>query len=81
LRQLLSRVFLSTTAVALLLLAIESAVAAPVLMISVDGMKPEYVFEADARGLQVPYLRSLLADGSLRSIPTCAPRFSRAASA
>jgi predicted AlkP superfamily pyrophosphatase or phosphodiesterase len=36
----------------------------PVLMISVDGMKPEYVFEADARGLKIPYLRRRLAEGA-----------------
>jgi len=39
-------------------------VAAPVLMISVDGLKPEYVLEADRRGLKIPYLRSLLKDGT-----------------
>jgi predicted AlkP superfamily pyrophosphatase or phosphodiesterase len=50
---------------ALLLLAVNaSAKAAPVLMISVDGMKPEYVLQADAHGLKVPYLRSLMADGT-----------------
>jgi predicted AlkP superfamily pyrophosphatase or phosphodiesterase len=38
--------------------------AVPVLMISVDGMKPEYVLEADAHGLKVPYLRSVLRDGA-----------------
>jgi predicted AlkP superfamily pyrophosphatase or phosphodiesterase len=38
--------------------------AASVLMISVDGLKPEYILEADAHGLKIPYLRSLLRDGS-----------------
>ena len=38
--------------------------AAPVLMISIDGMKPEYVTQADAHGLKVPYLRSLMRDGA-----------------
>ncbi len=38
--------------------------AASVLMISVDGMKPEYVTQADAHGLKIPFLRSLMADGS-----------------
>jgi predicted AlkP superfamily pyrophosphatase or phosphodiesterase len=38
--------------------------AAPVLLISVDGMKPEYVFEADRRSLKIPYLRSLLTNGT-----------------
>jgi len=41
-----------------------ASVAAPVLMISVDGMKPEYVLEAGQRGLKIPYLRSLLASGA-----------------
>jgi len=40
------------------------ALAAPVLMISVDGMKPEYVTQADAHGLRIPYLRSLMRDGA-----------------
>jgi predicted AlkP superfamily pyrophosphatase or phosphodiesterase len=48
----------------LLLVAADCGLAAPVLMISVDGMKPEYVLEADARGLRIPYLRSLLAEGA-----------------
>jgi predicted AlkP superfamily pyrophosphatase or phosphodiesterase len=33
-------------------------------MISVDGLKPEYILEADARGMKIPYLRSLLREGS-----------------
>lgn len=41
-----------------------SGSAAPVLMISVDGLKPEYALEADARGLKIPYLRSLIAQGA-----------------
>jgi predicted AlkP superfamily pyrophosphatase or phosphodiesterase len=39
------------------------ALAAPVLMISIDGMKPEYVTEADAHGLRVPFLRSMMRNG------------------
>jgi predicted AlkP superfamily pyrophosphatase or phosphodiesterase len=38
--------------------------AAPVLMISIDGMKPEYITQADAHGLKIPFLRSLLRDGT-----------------
>ena len=38
--------------------------AAPVLMISIDGLKPEYVTQADARGMRVPYLRTLVSDGT-----------------
>jgi predicted AlkP superfamily pyrophosphatase or phosphodiesterase len=44
--------------------ALPSALAAPVLMISIDGLKPEYVTEADAHGLKIPYLRSLMRDGA-----------------
>lgn len=38
--------------------------AAPVLMISIDGLKPAYVTQADARGLKVPYLRSMMNNGT-----------------
>ena len=38
--------------------------AAPVLMISIDGLKPEYVTQADARGMKLPYLRSMMRDGA-----------------
>ena len=37
-------------------------------MISVDGMKPEYVTAADQHGLQVPFLRSLMAHGTYASV-------------
>jgi predicted AlkP superfamily pyrophosphatase or phosphodiesterase len=40
------------------------ATAASVLMISVDGLKPEYVLDADAHGLKIPFLRSLVRDGA-----------------
>jgi len=48
----------------LLLAAVHPARAATVLMISVDGMKPEYVTQADAHGLKIPFLRSMLAHGA-----------------
>jgi predicted AlkP superfamily pyrophosphatase or phosphodiesterase len=57
----------ASSALPLLLLAIGAgnlARAASVLMISVDGLKPEYVLEADAHGLKIPFLRSLLRDGA-----------------
>jgi predicted AlkP superfamily pyrophosphatase or phosphodiesterase len=38
--------------------------AAPVLMISIDGLKPEYITYADEHGLKVPYLRSVMRDGT-----------------
>ena len=62
----MSRRFFSLQLLPLLLMmagAFRPAVAAPVLMISIDGLKPEYVLEADARGLKLPYLRSLVRDG------------------
>jgi hypothetical protein len=41
-----------------------SAHASPVLMISIDGLKPEYVTQANAHGLKIPYLRTLISDGT-----------------
>jgi predicted AlkP superfamily pyrophosphatase or phosphodiesterase len=38
--------------------------AAPVLMISIDGLKPEYITQADAHGMKIPYLRTLMRDGT-----------------
>jgi predicted AlkP superfamily pyrophosphatase or phosphodiesterase len=54
-----------TSAVGLLfVIAAGTCVAAPVVMISVDGMKPEYVLEAEKRGLKIPFLRRLAAKGT-----------------
>ena len=44
--------------------AANCAPGASVLMISVDGLKPEYVLDADAHGLKIPFLRSLMRDGA-----------------
>ncbi len=44
--------------------AAHCASAASVLMISIDGMKPEYVLQADAHDLKIPFLRSMLRDGA-----------------
>jgi predicted AlkP superfamily pyrophosphatase or phosphodiesterase len=44
--------------------AVGAGVAAPVVMISVDGMKPEYVLEAEQRGLKIPFLRRLPLQGT-----------------
>ncbi len=41
-----------------------AAHAAPVLMISIDGLKPEYITQADAHGMKIPYLRTLLVNGT-----------------
>jgi predicted AlkP superfamily pyrophosphatase or phosphodiesterase len=60
-----SRRFLSLILMSLLALAFAAlAHAAPVLMISIDGMKPEYITQADAHGLKIPFLRSLMSDGA-----------------
>ena len=40
------------------------AFAAPVLMISIDGLKPEYVTHADEHGLKIPTLRRFLSEGT-----------------
>jgi predicted AlkP superfamily pyrophosphatase or phosphodiesterase len=46
------------------LLMVTAAHAAPVLMISIDGLKPEYITQADAHGMKIPYLRTLLVNGT-----------------
>jgi predicted AlkP superfamily pyrophosphatase or phosphodiesterase len=38
--------------------------AAPVLMISIDGLKPEYITHADEYSLKIPYLRTLVTNGT-----------------
>ncbi len=47
-----------------LIVFIAAAHAAPVLMISIDGLKPEYITQADAHGMKIPFLRTLLANGT-----------------
>ncbi len=47
--------------------AVVPASAAPVLMISIDGLRPADVIDAPARGLKVPNLRALMADGAWAS--------------
>jgi predicted AlkP superfamily pyrophosphatase or phosphodiesterase len=54
-------VFLCFVVTSILALA---AHAAPVLMISIDGLKPEYITQADAHGMKIPYLRTLIANGT-----------------
>jgi predicted AlkP superfamily pyrophosphatase or phosphodiesterase len=58
------RLLLSLLPLLLLSAALPSCLAAPVLMISIDGLKPEYVTQADSHGMKIPYLRSLLRNGS-----------------
>ncbi len=47
-----------------LLAVVIAAHAAPVLMISIDGLKPEYITQADAHGMKIPFLRTLVANGA-----------------
>src|SRR5258708_34921572 len=54
-------------ALPLLLLAIAGgnrAIPASLLIISVDGLKTEYMLYADAHGLKIPLLRSFIHDGA-----------------
>lgn len=44
--------------------ATEIVVRHPVLLISIDGLRPDAVLEADKYGLKIPVLRSFLIDGS-----------------
>ncbi len=37
---------------------------APVVLISIDGLKPDYVLDADKHGLKIPNLRRLAAEGA-----------------
>jgi predicted AlkP superfamily pyrophosphatase or phosphodiesterase len=61
----LRRRFFCTAFLPFIVLALAAtAHAAPVLMISIDGLKPEYVTQADAHGLKIPYLRTLIAGGT-----------------
>jgi predicted AlkP superfamily pyrophosphatase or phosphodiesterase len=39
-------------------------VGAPVVLISIDGLKPEYITDADRHGLKVPTFRRLMAEGT-----------------
>jgi predicted AlkP superfamily phosphohydrolase/phosphomutase len=44
-----------------------SALAAPVLMISIDGLRPADVLDAEHRGLKVPVLRAMIREGAYAS--------------
>jgi predicted AlkP superfamily pyrophosphatase or phosphodiesterase len=44
-----------------------SATTHPLVLISIDGLKPEYVLQADAHGLRIPNLRGLVARGAYAS--------------
>ena len=42
----------------------QNAPAVPVVLISIDGLKPDYVLQADKHGLKIPNLRRLVAEGA-----------------
>src|SRR5689334_8984115 len=42
----------------------QSPATGPVVLVSIDGLKPEYVRAADSLGLKIPTLRSLARDGA-----------------
>ena len=63
------RIFVKLLPVFLLFSAlIQLGHTAPVLMISIDGLKPEYITQADAHGMKLPYLRTLLLDGTYAEV-------------
>jgi len=63
-RRVPSRAMLALPLFLLTIAAGSRAIAAAVLMISVDGLKPEYVLDADAHRLKIPFLRGLMRDGA-----------------
>lgn len=48
----------------LLIVASPWASGRALLLISVDGLKPDYVLQADAHGLKIPHLRRILREGA-----------------
>jgi predicted AlkP superfamily pyrophosphatase or phosphodiesterase len=42
----------------------------PLVLISIDGLRPDYVLEADKHGLRIPNLRRILAEGAHASAVT-----------
>jgi predicted AlkP superfamily pyrophosphatase or phosphodiesterase len=48
----------------LLLMSLPALSQSPLLLISLDGMRPDYVLKADEHGLKIPHLRRLLAEGA-----------------
>ena len=56
--------WLRLAAVAASLCAVGVARASPVVMISLDGLRPDDVTQAEARGIKVPVLRALMTQGA-----------------
>lgn len=61
--------FRSTHVAAVLLFSLfaSAATATPVVLISIDGLRPGDVLQADQRGLKIPNLRAFLREGSYAS--------------
>jgi predicted AlkP superfamily phosphohydrolase/phosphomutase len=59
-RYLIAAIVLWTAACA----APPSPSGAPVILISIDGLKPDYIVEADRNGLKIPAFRRLIAEGT-----------------
>src|SRR5213594_1986410 len=58
---------LATHCVACLLLLTVSGAQArgvPVVLISIDGLKPDYILDADRYQLKIPHFRRMVADGA-----------------
>src|ERR1017187_335849 len=47
-----------------LILASSWASGSSLLLISIDGLRPDYVLQADAHGLKIPHLRRILREGA-----------------
>jgi predicted AlkP superfamily pyrophosphatase or phosphodiesterase len=61
--ELAVRIFGMVAAAVLTLAGVDAAGAAPVVMISIDGLRPGDVLDADARGVKAPNLRRLAEQG------------------
>ena len=42
----------------------QSVPAAPLLVVSIDGLRPDYVTQADRHGLKIPWLRGMMREGT-----------------
>lgn len=58
---------IALSSLALVSLAARQPARAPVVLIAVDGLKPDYVLSADKHGLKIPNLRRFVAEGAFSS--------------
>lgn len=61
------RILTVATAIVGAVLAQQPSGGRPVLMVSIDGLRPDYVTQADQHKLKLPHLRQLLKDGTYAS--------------